>query len=112
TLALGIGATTAVFGLVNRVLIQPLPAVERADELVQVLMQESDFNWTGLSYDNFVDMRAGATMFESMAGYAPASLQIAGPQLPAEVMVGSAVIGDYFGTLGVQPLEGRLFNDD
>src|SRR5690606_33860211 len=53
-----------------------------------------------------------ATMFESMAGYAPASLQIAGPQLPAEVMVGSAVIGDYFGTLGVQPLEGRLFNDD
>lgn len=110
-LALGIGATTAVFGLLNRMLLTPLPGVAKADELVLVHMQEDEYNWTGASWLTFNDMRDAATAFSSFAGYASVSLQITPAGGRAELMDAASVVGDYFGTLGVSPARGRFFTE-
>ena len=110
-LSLGIGATTAVFGLLNRLLLSPLPGVANADELVLVHMQEDEFNWTGMSWLTFNDMRDAATAFSGFAGYAAVSLQVSPAGGRAEIIHGASVVGDYFGTLGVVPAQGRFFTE-
>ena len=106
TLALGIGATTAIFSLVNAVVLRPLPFKE-PDRLVW--LQPLDRNVAGdhsLSYPDFFDWRAQNRSFTAIACYRGNSYTLSGvgdaQQLPAEV-----VSADFFRLLEVHPILGR-----
>ena len=108
TLALGIGANTAIFSIVNAVLLRPFPypAPERL-----VIVQER-FNAGGVaspSYPNFVDWRAQNTAFASIAAVRQnESFNLTGAGEP-ERLQGQLVSAEFFSTLGIQPLFGRDF---
>jgi macrolide transport system ATP-binding/permease protein len=108
SLALGIGANTTVFSLVNAVFLRPLP-VEDADRLVAVYTQDSKI--AGLlpqSYANFQDYRALNPVFSSMTAYFSLGLSMTGRGDPVP-LVGQLASGDYFSTLGLKPPVGRFF---
>src|SRR6185312_8931959 len=107
-LALGIGANTAIFSVVNAVLLQPL-AYKDSDRLVTVL-----HNGTGpVSTANYIDWRDQSHSFESMgaADYWSANLASGdrSDSNPAEHLLGLKVTQNMLPLLGIQPLLGRLF---
>jgi len=114
TIALGIGATTAIFSVVNAVILRPLPYPE-ADRIVQVWM---DNRRTGLkedlhSWPNWADLREQNQVFSSMAAYATGGYNItAGCQEnecePRRIAV-SFSTADLFDVLRVAPAMGRVF---
>lgn len=111
TLALGVGAATTVFSLVNWITLRPVPGVADQDRLALVLMENVEGeDETGLSYPNFVDLREAAPSFASMAGYASIALQAAVDDAAPLSLMGEVVAGDYFGTLGVRPFAGRFLS--
>ncbi len=113
TLALGIGATTVVYSIVDAVLLRPLP-FPHPSQLVEL---ESLENMPGgvtrvndTSYPNFFDWRAQAKSFESMASYNAGGFSLAGVAgSPARHVTGVKVSSDFFSTIGVQPFLGRGF---
>jgi predicted permease len=113
TLALGIGANTAIFSIVNAVLLKPLPFPE-SEKLV---FMTSAFEKQGVSrnfstsYADFLDWRSTAKSFTSMASYHQDSFTLAGMDQPLHVS-GETVSGDFFSILGTQPLLGRAFTRD
>ena len=111
-LALGIGATTAIFSVMNAVLLRPLPFPD-PDSLVA--LYETDAQ-RGLvrgshSYPNFMDMRAQNTVFENVASYHGADYVLTGRGEPARLQ-GSVVTANVFPLLKVQPMLGRVFLPD
>ncbi len=109
TLALGIGANTAIFGLVNGILLRPLPV--RSPEQIMVLAGQVQGDTLGifaLSYSQLVDLRkqsdAFSDVFASQVNLG--GLSYAGK---ANQFVYGYVTGNYFSGLGVQPALGRLF---
>jgi putative ABC transport system permease protein len=113
TLALGIGANTAIFSIVNAVMLKPLPFPD-SDKLV---FMTSAFEKQGVtrnfatSYADFLDWRSTAKSFTGMASYHQDSFTLAGLDQPLHVS-GETVSGDFFSTLGTQPLLGRGFTRD
>ena len=113
TLALGIGANTAIFSIVNAVLLKPLPFPE-SEKLV---FMTSAFEKQGVtrnfatSYADFLDWRSTAKSFTAMASYHQDSFTLAGMDQPLHVS-GETVSGDFFSILGTQPLLGRGFTRD
>jgi predicted permease len=115
TLALGIGLTTAVFTLVNGVLLKPLPFSE-PDRLVRIWAANptegvSRGVW---SYPDFRDYREATELLEDLsafAGFRMGGAILTGVSEPVELAT-SFVSGDFFTTLGVEPLLGRLFTPD
>src|SRR6266581_2979405 len=109
TLALGIGANTAIFSFVNAALLKPLPYA--SPERLYVLgeprgqMEEVD---VAVSYPDFQDWRRAAKSFESLAGYTSYSLTMSGSSAPESLDV-ARVTPDFFPTLGVSPVIGRDF---
>ncbi|HEX4946105.1 MAG TPA: ABC transporter permease [Blastocatellia bacterium] len=109
SLALGIGANTAIFSLVNTALLRPLPLVERPQEIVSVY---GTFNNgagdTLFSYPNYKDLRDRNDVFTGLLAYrfAPLSLSHQGNN---ERIWGYLVSGNYFDVLGAKPLLGRTF---
>ena len=111
TLALGIGATTAIFSVVNGVLLRPLP-YPTADRIVQVWQLDSAHTRMEFSDPNFDDLRAGTTSFAGVAELASgASVSVSGDIAPARGSM-TLVTHDFFDVLGVKPAVGRLFNPD
>ncbi len=111
TLGLGVGATTAVFGVANWLLIRPLPGVSGSDELITVEFgTENPGQRTGISPQNLADLDGAATTLRGMAGWQPQTLQVMGPGGEPLEITGEAVGGDYFGVLGVRPGLGRLLD--
>ena len=111
TLALGIGANTTIFALVQSVLIQPLPYTN-PDELVMVWEDGSRFGFprNTPAPANYNDWRMRNRSFVDMAatrGGANASLTVDGPP---EQVVGRSVTVNFFSVLGVTPALGRAFN--
>ncbi len=109
TLALGIGANTAVFSVVNAVLLHPLP-YPTADQLVMVWQnnpRKGDREGR-VSYPNFQDWRAQSTVFQGMAGFTGYSLVLTGSGEPQRVY-GAMVSANFFPVMGVRPLIGRGF---
>jgi predicted permease len=111
TLALGIGANTAIFSVVQGVLLAPLPYRE-PDRLVMVLLNNFRLKSpTYLSYRDFRDWERGAPPFEKMSAYAWRSFDLSSPGNP-EHLEGGEISSDFFGTLGVQLAMGRGFSPE
>ena len=111
-LALGIGANTAIFTVVNAVLFRALPYAD-ADRLVTVYGTNpvQGQSRVPLSVADFLDWRARNQIFEPMAAYSNAPLNYTGGETP-ERIPGLAVTADFFNVLGVQPPMGRAFLPD
>ena len=109
-LALGIGANTAIFSLVNAVLLQPLPFAE-PDRLVWVWGNFSGGNRASVSPPDYLDYRKENTTFEEFAATftMPLTLNLTGSGEP-ERLPASGVTGNYFQALGAKPLLGRIFS--
>ncbi|MGC2695309.1 MAG: ABC transporter permease [Candidatus Angelobacter sp.] len=114
TLALGIGANTAIFSIVNAVLLKPLPFPE-SDRLVYVssaFSPQKDVSQPfAISYPDFLDWRATAKSFSGMASYHGDSFTLTGLEQPLHV-TGATVSADFFSILGTTPFLGRGFTRD
>src|SRR5262249_17754592 len=110
TLALGVGATTAVFSVVNAILLRPLP-YPNPDQLVQVFQTDvrRGIDNNGASYPNVVDWRAQNEVFSEMAGYRESSFTMTGRGDPVTVY-GASITPSLFLLLNVRPRLGRTFN--
>ncbi len=109
TFAIGIGANTAMFAIVNLVLITPLPYHE-PERLVDVRMA-SRSPGPGISAPDFLDYRTSNTAFSSMATWDRSNAIISGASDP-EYVSAMDVSTDFFTTVGVSPLYGRAFLPD
>jgi predicted permease len=111
TLALGIGANAAIFGIVNGILLRPLPYRD-ADRIVALWERTPAGNDNSIATANFWDWRAQTTLFESMALVPDHRFSgrttVLGGRAPARLYAG-AVTRDFFRTIGVEPLLGRGF---
>jgi predicted permease len=107
TLALGIGANTAIFTLVDAVLLRPLP-YRAPGQLIWVTEQTPAGDSTGVSWPNFQDWNRMNTVFSGMAGYRDADLPLDGDRYP-ELVSGRYVTANYFNLLGIKPILGRTF---
>ncbi|HSK64791.1 MAG TPA: ABC transporter permease [Pyrinomonadaceae bacterium] len=107
TLALGIGANTAIFSLVNAVLLRSLP-VERPSEIVSVAVRGKDDSMSAFSYPNYRDFRDRNEALSGLLVYrfVPLSLSRSGAN---ERVWGFEVSGNYFDVLGVKAVKGRTF---
>ncbi|MFI5177103.1 MAG: ABC transporter permease [Vicinamibacterales bacterium] len=110
TLALGIGATTAIFSVVNGVLLRPLPYPD-PEALVRVHEIVPQYGLFSVAPASFLDWRQQNTVFEHMATYSGASATITGASGPERVQ-GLQVSWDLFPLLRVQPLLGTMFTAD
>ncbi len=108
TLALGIGANTAIFSVVNGVLLAPLPYPE-ADRLVLVQEDSPEDEPGTTGYFSFDALRAGQRTFDSVAAMGGWSAILAGDGREAERVTGARVTWEFFRTLGVTPAIGRDF---
>ena len=114
-MALGIGANTAIFSIVNKVLIEPLPYRD-ADRIVQIWHTPPQSSFPGMSTfaispANFLDWQKQSRLFDKMAIYTGAGVDITGAGKP-ESIPASPVSTDFFSALGVQPIHGRVFSPD
>ena len=107
TLALSIGANTAIFTLVDAVILRPLP-YRAPDQLIWLTEQTSAGDSTGVSWPNFQDWTRMNTVFTGTAGYRDADLPLAGESYP-ELISGRYVTANYFDLMGVKPVLGRTF---
>ena len=107
TLALGIGANTAIFSLVNTVLLRSMP-VEQPGEVVAMNMRRKDDSMSAMSYPNYRDFRDRNEVLSGLLVYrfVPLSLSRSGAN---ERIWGYEVSGNYFDVLGVKPIHGRTF---
>ncbi len=125
TLALGIGATTAIFTLVHQVMLKSLP-VAKPEELWRIGDKIRCCNWGGytqgndgdfslFSWEAYKNFRAHTPEFVDLAalqaGNAPLGVRRAGSQAQVDTFNGQEVSGNFFRTLGVQPWVGRLITD-
>jgi len=126
TLALGVGATTAIFTLVHQVMLKSLP-VTKPEELWRIGDKDRCCNWGGytqgddgdfalFSWEAYKHFRQQTPEFTDLAalqaGNAPLAVRREGSQAPADTRNGEYVSGNFFRTFGVQPWIGRLMTDD
>jgi macrolide transport system ATP-binding/permease protein len=125
TLALGIGANSAIFTLVNAILLHNLPVVD-PKTLVRIGDKDDccvnsgwhdDGDYSLFSTDSYDMLKKSLPEFEELAamesGYAwrPITVRRAGPQTVAKSVMGTFVSGNYFRVFGLSPAAGRLFSD-
>jgi predicted permease len=107
TLALGIGANTAVFSVVNGVLLNPLP-YPHPDRLVALAEAFPPFTEASISYPNFLDWARMNHTFEAIASYRETNFNLTGSG-EAQRLGGVQVSASFFSLLGIQPVIGRDF---
>src|SRR5215510_8475598 len=110
TLGLGLGANTAIFSLVNTVLLRPLP-VDRPDRLVTLNNGTGRGMFPAFSYPNYKDFRDRNDVFSGLMGYRFAQLSLSHDGVN-ERLWGYLVTGNYFETLGVKAALGRVISAD
>jgi len=111
TLTLGIGANTAIFSVVNAVLLNPLP-YPQPDRIVILFRETPNFKTGSISYPNFDDWRRENQSFSSMAAYrGMGGATLSGGGEPESVM-GEMVSAGFFEILGIRPVLGRTFTED
>ncbi|HSA55931.1 MAG TPA: ADOP family duplicated permease [Gemmatimonadaceae bacterium] len=119
TLALGIGANAAMFGILDRLLFRPPAHVVDADRVVQIHTHRlgSTGMQTSQSYALYKDLRAGVPEFESIGVTTPSAISTReyyplGQGVNATRVAGAQVSPDFFTALGVRPALGRFFQED
>ena len=106
TLALGIGANTSLFSVVNGVLLNPLPYPE-PERLVTLSESKPNFEYGSISYPNFRDWQKNNRTFSAMAISRAYAFSLTGSG-EAEQVSGEFVSSDLFPLLGVNPATGRV----
>src|SRR5882762_2675768 len=109
-LALGIGANTAIFSVVNSVLLRPLP-YEQADRLVFLNETSKTMDEVSISYPNFTDWRNQNHVFEKIGVYNRNSYNLTGSGDPERILTCQAS-ADLFSALRVQAAIGRVFTGE
>jgi putative ABC transport system permease protein len=109
-LSVGIGANSAIFSVVNGVLLRPLP-YRAPERLVMVWGSQEKKGKDTVVPADYLEWRKLNTTFSSIAGYGLLSSNMTGGDTPERVD-GLSVSGNFFSTLGVKPLVGRAFEDD
>ncbi len=109
TLALGIGANTALFSIVNGVLLNPLPFTE-PDRLVSMYTRTPEFTRASVSYLNFLDWRRDNHSFSAIAAFRGENYNLSGLG-DAQRLSANMVSADFFPILGVRPSVGRFFSE-
>lgn len=110
TLGLGIGANTALFSVVNGVLLNPL-AYPQSGQLVAIYGKTTGVEHAPVSYLNFLDWQRDSKTFSSMAIYRNQDYTLTGTG-EGERLRGHMISADFFMTLGVTPIVGRTFRAD
>jgi predicted permease len=110
TLALGIGANTAIFSVVNAVLLRPLPYPD-SDRLMFVSERDQQMKRLFIAWPNYLDWRAQNGVFESIGVYNRDSYNLTGSGDPQQVLAGQ-VSSEFFATLRVNPIIGRVFTHE
>jgi predicted permease len=110
TLALGIGANTALFSVVNGVLLRPLP-YPQPDRIVAISEKTANFERSSISYPNFLDWQRANSTFSSIAAYRSDDFSVTGRGEAERVRIGMVSAG-FFEILGVTPTRGRLFTPE
>ena len=108
SLTLGIGANTAIFSLINTLMLRPLP-VREPQQLVELLsLYPGDPPSNGFAWKYFEQFRDENHVFADLVGAAASRFQMTGDGLEAETVDGEFVVGTLFPALGMQPAIGRL----
>jgi putative ABC transport system permease protein len=107
TLALGIGANTAIFSVVNAVLLRALP-YHRADQLLILSAQTPSGDTDTLSMPELDDLRAGLQSIDSVVGFQSQSVNVTGGDRPDRIR-GAFVSSQYFEFFNLKPIAGRTF---
>ena len=110
TLALGIGANTAIFSVINAVLLRP-PPFQEPERLVFISEKSKDMDNMSVAYPNFLDWQRQQDSFSALAAFRVEEWNLTGTSQPERV-VGLQVSAGFFPALGVQPLRGRVFTAD
>ena len=110
TMALGIGANTAIFSVVNAVVLRPLP-YDRGEDLLLLNQARTNVDNTGFSFADIDDIKALSGSLDAVVEYHNMYFILLGGEEPERVAAG-VVSWDYFQTLGVTPLVGRVFRAD
>src|SRR5580704_19692105 len=110
TLAMGIGANTALFSVVNGVLLNPL-AYPHSGQLVALYGKTPGFDHAPINYPNFLDWQRDTQTFSSMAMYRNQDYNFIGTG-EAERLTGYMISADFFSTLGQMPIRGRTFRSE
>ena len=110
TLALGIGANTAIFSVINAVLLEPLPYPQA--EGIMTLAEESDGTKGSVAFPDYLDWRRDNTVFESLAVSRSESRNLSGIPGREPERVGAAFVSaNFFRVIGLAPVVGRTFTD-
>ncbi|MGC2300651.1 MAG: ABC transporter permease [Acidobacteriaceae bacterium] len=110
TLALGIGANTALFSVVNGVLLNPLP-YPGSSQLVAIYEKNAGMEKAPISYLNFLDWQRQTKAFSSISMYRHEDYNLTGTNQPERIN-GFMISAAFFTTLGIHPALGRDFNSD
>src|SRR5262245_16967670 len=111
TLALGIGANTSAFSILNALMLPPLPYADsrQPERLHRSTAQDSR---GGVSPADYLDLKAEMDRYGQIAAYASADMNVSEPGRPAETAPGLRISANLFSTLGTQPELGRSFRPD
>ncbi|HNJ44410.1 MAG TPA: ABC transporter permease, partial [Acidobacteriota bacterium] len=109
TIGLGIGANTAVFSVINAVLLRSLPYPE--PERLVILTESTGADAKPVAYPNFLDWRRQSQSFEQLTAYTATDFTFSGTE-QAERIDGELVSDGYFDLLGVKPGIGRTFSPE
>ncbi len=108
SLALGIGLNTAIFSLVNALLLRPLPGVEQPDNLIGIYDTRQGSGYFNVSYPDYLYYRERSQSFSDIVAHWPTPFALSSSGDPVKVD-GAIVSGNYFPTLGLKPVRGRFF---
>ena len=112
-LALGIGASTTMFSVINALLLKPWPYIQNQNRVLYVneYFAKAGDHDNGVAYPDFRDFKQQATILEGIGATNIATMILSGGEKPDRYL-GSCVSGDAFSFLGVKPLLGRTFRAD
>ncbi len=115
TLAIGMGATVAVYSVANWILLRPVPGVRDPDRAVGiqfVQIKAHSMGMAGVSAPDLADLARGTPALTALGGAGFVSLQLGRSDMAARSVEGVYIAGDYFGALGLRPEVGRFFLPD
>ncbi len=112
TLALGIGANTAIFSLIDTLMLRWLPVQDPA-QLVELLHRyPGEPRMNGFSWQSYAHFRDHNHVFSGLIGFSPSRFSVSGEGLEPEASDGEYVVGNFFPVLGVRPAAGRMIGSE